>query len=209
MLEEWKKYSSTLGQQVKVIAPDQTYFGEAVDIDEDGLLMVKREDGRIEKVIAGDVSIRPARPSRGIRVMKDQRDASGRNFCHDDDHQCIYHSSYWACSHYDAAFGRAFGRYASGKPLKRGQHMRVGDARLRGTAVFNQGQGGAVMLVGPTGGFIIAFIITAWLVGYLTERDMEASYLKNLMYMCVGMLVCYAIGSSASSSASSTFCKSP
>ena len=50
------------------------------------------------------------------------------------------------------------------------------------------------MLVGPTGGFIIAFIITAWLVGYLTERDMEASYLKNLMYMCVGMLVCYAIG---------------
>lgn len=38
------------------------------------------------------------------------------------------------------------------------------------------------------------FIITAWLVGYLTERDLEASYLKNLMYMCVGMLVCYAIG---------------
>jgi len=63
-----------------------------------------------------------------------------------------------------------------------------------GLPVFNQGQGGAVMLVGPTGGFIIAFIITAWLVGYLTERDLEASYLKNLMYMCVGMLVCYAIG---------------
>ena len=65
VLEEWKKYSSTLGQQVKVIAPDQTYFGEAVDIDEDGLLMVKREDGRIEKVIAGDVSIRPAQAKQG------------------------------------------------------------------------------------------------------------------------------------------------
>ena len=50
------------------------------------------------------------------------------------------------------------------------------------------------MLVGPTGGFIVAFIVTAWLVGYLTERDLEAGYLKNLMYMCVGMLVCYAIG---------------
>lgn len=48
-----------------------------------------------------------------------------------------------------------------------------------GLPVFNQGQGGAVMLVGPTGGFIIAFIITAWLVGYLTERDLEASYLKK------------------------------
>ena len=120
VLEEWKKYSSTLGQQVKVIAPDQTYFGEAVDIDEDGLLMVKREDGRIEKVIAGDVSIRPAQAKQGNTRNEDQRDASGRNLCHDDDHQCIYHSSYWACSHYDAAFGRAFGRYASGKPLKRG-----------------------------------------------------------------------------------------
>lgn len=103
-----EKYSSTLGQQVKVIAPDQTYFGEAVDIDEDGLLMVKREDGRIEKVIAGDVSIRPAQAKQGNTRNEDQRDASGRNFCHDDDHQCIYHSSYWACSHYDAAFDRAF-----------------------------------------------------------------------------------------------------
>lgn len=65
VLEEWKQYSSTLGQQVKVIAPDQTYFGEAVDIDEDGLLMVKREDGSVEKVIAGDVSIRPAKARQG------------------------------------------------------------------------------------------------------------------------------------------------
>ena len=81
------------------------------------------------------------RPSRGNTRNEDQRDASGRNFCHDDDHQCIYHSSYWACSHYDAAFGRAFGRYASGKPLKRGQHMRVGDARLCGTACIQSGTG--------------------------------------------------------------------
>lgn len=65
VLEEWKRYSATLGQQVKVIAPDETYIGEAVDIDEDGLLMVKRADGRIEKVIAGDVSIRPARARQG------------------------------------------------------------------------------------------------------------------------------------------------
>jgi len=31
-----------------------------VDIDEDGLLIVKKEDGTTDKVIAGDVSIRPA-----------------------------------------------------------------------------------------------------------------------------------------------------
>lgn len=34
-----------LGQEVKVIAPDMTYFGTAEDIDEEGLLIVRREDG--------------------------------------------------------------------------------------------------------------------------------------------------------------------
>jgi len=60
VLDEWKKYSDTIGQSVKVIAPDKTYFGTAVDIDQDGLLIVKKKDGTLEKVIAGDVSIRPA-----------------------------------------------------------------------------------------------------------------------------------------------------
>ena len=60
VFDEWRKYSNTIGQAVKVIAPDKTYFGTAVDIDENGLLIVKRDDGITEKVIAGDVSIRPA-----------------------------------------------------------------------------------------------------------------------------------------------------
>ena len=60
ILEEWRKYSCTLGQEVKVIAPDMTYYGTAIDIDEEGLLIVKKTDGELEKVVAGDVSIRPA-----------------------------------------------------------------------------------------------------------------------------------------------------
>ena len=60
VLDEWRTYSDTIGQEVKVIAPDKTYFGTAVDIDNEGLLIVKKEDGTMEKVIAGDVSIRPA-----------------------------------------------------------------------------------------------------------------------------------------------------
>lgn len=65
VFEQWRKYSCTLGQQVKVIAPDVTYFGTAEDIDEQGLLIVKREDGSYEKVVAGDVSIRPAAAKNG------------------------------------------------------------------------------------------------------------------------------------------------
>ena len=61
VFDEWCRYSCTLGQEVKVIAPDMTYFGTAEDIDEEGLLIVRREDGSKEKVVAGDVSIRPAK----------------------------------------------------------------------------------------------------------------------------------------------------
>ncbi len=58
VLEEWRTLSVTLGMDVKVIAPDRTFYGRAVDIDEDGNLLVD-SDGKREKVVAGDVSIRP------------------------------------------------------------------------------------------------------------------------------------------------------
>ncbi len=66
VLDEWRKYSCTLGEKVKVIAPERTYLGTAVDIDNDGLLLVKTNDGHLEKVVAGDVSIRPAKTARGM-----------------------------------------------------------------------------------------------------------------------------------------------
>lgn len=60
ILDEWRRYSVTLGRMVKVIAPDTTYTGKAEDIDEEGALLVRRENGHVERVLAGDVSIRPA-----------------------------------------------------------------------------------------------------------------------------------------------------
>lgn len=65
VLAEWRKYSCTIGQSVKVIAPDKTYYGKAIDIDSEGLLIVEKDDGEIEKVVAGDVSIRPAAAKDG------------------------------------------------------------------------------------------------------------------------------------------------
>lgn len=59
ILEEWKTYSVTLGQEVNVIGIDKTFSGVAVDIDTEGALLVRTEDDEIKRVIAGDVSIRP------------------------------------------------------------------------------------------------------------------------------------------------------
>lgn len=59
-LEEWKQLSVTLHQDVEVRAPGNTYVGHAIDIDRDGNLIVRLPNGKTERIIAGDVSIRPA-----------------------------------------------------------------------------------------------------------------------------------------------------
>jgi len=59
VLAAWRGESITLGRMVNVIGPDKTFAGQAVDIDADGALLVLTESGT-ERVLAGDVSIRPA-----------------------------------------------------------------------------------------------------------------------------------------------------
>ena len=58
VLDEWRKYSVTLGQAVNVIGVKETFAGTAADIDEDGALLIDTPEGR-RRVLAGDVSIRP------------------------------------------------------------------------------------------------------------------------------------------------------
>ena len=57
ILNEWRELSVTLGQVVNVVAPDEQYTGTAVDIDDEGALLVNTPAG-LRRVIAGDVSIR-------------------------------------------------------------------------------------------------------------------------------------------------------
>jgi len=58
VLTAWRQESITLNRLVSVSGPDRTFVGKAVDIDADGALLVETETG-VERVLAGDVSIRP------------------------------------------------------------------------------------------------------------------------------------------------------
>ena len=55
----WKKYNITLGKNVRVISADggESFYGKAVDLDNEGALIVETEQGS-RTVYAGDVSIR-------------------------------------------------------------------------------------------------------------------------------------------------------
>lgn len=58
MLDEWRELSITLGQKVDVVGSGRSFSGTAIDIDQDGALLVQTTE-YLERVLAGDVSIRP------------------------------------------------------------------------------------------------------------------------------------------------------
>lgn len=58
IIDDWKLHSSTLGKQVRVIYKNSAYTGTAIDLQEDGRLVVKCDDGTIRDVYSGEVSVR-------------------------------------------------------------------------------------------------------------------------------------------------------
>lgn len=59
IITRWRKYAVTLGQDVRVlgIGGKESFDGRAVDIDEEGALLVETTGG-VRRVLAGDVSLR-------------------------------------------------------------------------------------------------------------------------------------------------------
>jgi len=54
LLQEWKKLSITLNKDVRIAAPGEVIVGRAIDIDTTGALIVKKRNGSLKKVVAGD-----------------------------------------------------------------------------------------------------------------------------------------------------------
>jgi len=55
ILEEWKLYSCTLGKKIRVDMGERIITGEAVDINEEGVLILKKEDGKLVEIISGTI----------------------------------------------------------------------------------------------------------------------------------------------------------
>lgn len=54
----YNSYLINRNKEVRVLEPEQEYSGYALGIDELGQLLVRRENGEIEKIFAGEVSVR-------------------------------------------------------------------------------------------------------------------------------------------------------
>src|SRR5688572_9756646 len=53
---------------------------------------------------------------------------------------------------------------------------------------------GALRLLGPTGGYLLAYPFAAFLTGYLAERGLDRRYLTSVLAMLAGLVVVYACG---------------
>ncbi len=63
---------------------------------------------------------------------------------------------------------------------------------LAGAPVFAGFRGGAAVLAGPTGGYIVGYLPYAVLCGLGAKRG--SSFLRRCLFALLGMILCYALG---------------
>lgn len=63
-----------------------------------------------------------------------------------------------------------------------------------GLPVFAGGKAGVFHLLGPTGGYLVGFVVAASLVGWLAERGWDRRFISAFAAMLLGNVVIYAVG---------------
>ncbi len=63
-----------------------------------------------------------------------------------------------------------------------------------GLPVFAQMKAGAAVIAGPTGGYIVGFILAAAVVGYLAEQGWSRNFVKMIAASLLGAIVLYVPG---------------
>jgi BirA family biotin operon repressor/biotin-[acetyl-CoA-carboxylase] ligase len=58
VLKRWKEYAGFLGKEVEVIDEVKRLHGLALDVDDEGSLVIKLEDGTVKRIFVGDVSLK-------------------------------------------------------------------------------------------------------------------------------------------------------
>jgi biotin transport system substrate-specific component len=63
-----------------------------------------------------------------------------------------------------------------------------------GLPVFAGGAAGAAYAFGPTGGYLLGFIVAAYVTGLLAERGLERSIRTSILPFLIGTVIIYTLG---------------
>lgn len=67
-------------------------------------------------------------------------------------------------------------------------------AGLAGLPVFSDRAAGAAVLLGPTGGYILGFVLAAAFTGWLAQRRFERRVLSGMLAFVAGSVVVFLVG---------------
>ncbi len=62
-----------------------------------------------------------------------------------------------------------------------------------GLPVYANFSSGISVIIGPTGGYIIGYIVAAFIVGIIVEKS-EKNLRTYMLSMCLGIIACYILG---------------
>lgn len=63
-----------------------------------------------------------------------------------------------------------------------------------GLPIFAGGHAGFSVILGPTGGYLIGFVIAAGILGFVVEKNEKDTLTQNIIGMFLGLCVIYLIG---------------
>ncbi|MDN5309009.1 MAG: biotin transport system substrate-specific component [Methanolobus sp.] len=63
-----------------------------------------------------------------------------------------------------------------------------------GLPVFSGGSSGIGVLFGPTGGYLVGFVLAAFVIGLFSDKWGTSGVLRNMLFMSAGLLVIYLLG---------------
>lgn len=79
-------------------------------------------------------------------------------------------------------------------PASQALYLALGIAGLPVFAASAALPPGVLRLLGPTGGYLLAYPLAAFLTGWLAERGFDRRYLTSVIAMAAGLVVIYACG---------------
>jgi BirA family biotin operon repressor/biotin-[acetyl-CoA-carboxylase] ligase len=68
--DEWAGRMATLGQHVHASTGVEQWYGLAAGVDSDGALLLCLQDGRVQRIIAGDVTLQPVERDHGAVAVE-------------------------------------------------------------------------------------------------------------------------------------------
>jgi BirA family biotin operon repressor/biotin-[acetyl-CoA-carboxylase] ligase len=67
IMNRWRELADIIGKQIKVDVIGKTHIGEVMDVDNDGVLILKDDQGRLQRIFSGDVTLARQVSARSLK----------------------------------------------------------------------------------------------------------------------------------------------